>query len=231
MAVMEKKAREKSNTRVQWEKVKQGSAQEKFDWLVSYFGVPALLVLFFAGIIIAWIIVATRSTKPVLINGILLDTRIEAEEETNLRDKLVEVLGRSGEYDLGISGSLFNTAGTEEQLNQMLVIQTRAGAGDLDLLGAVNSLSGFVDPEEPDASYLCPLNYVLPDDLLSALEKEGRVTVLSTSEGDFPYFVNIGGSLLAELLNIRVEKYEIGIVANTFPHKEELIALFQLALD
>jgi len=221
---------EKSNTRVQWEKVKQGSFQERFDWLVHYYGVYALIVLFVVGIIVAWVIVANRPKKPELLTGTLFDANLEDEEENAIKTRIAEMLGvNADDYQSGIHSSIFWEANTEEQLNQQEVIITRVSARELDFLGAREGLSGYVNAAEYEDSIFMNLEDILSSEQLAKLRAADRLIYINTADGKLPFFINIAGSAFAELAGITYDHYEIGITINP-PHEDAVDAMIELII-
>lgn len=223
---------EKSNTRVQWEKIKDGSLQEKFDWFIQYFGLYTLLAVALIAGIVAWIVTATRPKTPEVLSGILLDAEFEEEQSLAVKEALCADLGYDpNAYSLGLYASPFGAEGTESQLYQQEGILARVAAKELDLLGARGGLKGYVDPEDRGASILFPLFDVLPEDLFLRLEASGRVLYVDTEdEGRLPYFIDITGSAFSKLAGITAEHYEIAFLC-TAPHPEGIEALVRLILS
>ena len=222
---------EKSNIRVQWEKVKGGSLQDKFDWFWQYFGLYTVIGLAIIAVLVVWIVLATRPTKPELISGILLDVSFTDEAKEALTEEFAKELGADPEKNtIGFSASPFGEADTETQLYQQEIITTRVAAKELDVIGATEGLEGYVDKNSIGSSFFFPLEFMLEEETLQKLVDSGRTVSLDTSEGTLPYFIDVAGSRFAELAGITYEHYYLGIACNA-PHYDGLEALVRLILE
>lgn len=222
---------EKSNLKVQWEKIKDASPQEKFDWFVQYFGLYALIIVAFIAGIVIWIVVANQPKKPELLSGILLDVTFDKTHEDLLKDAVAKELNADPLANtIGIMASPFGDADTETQLYQQEVITTRVAAKELDILGAVEPLEGYIDPESIGTSIFFPLDLMISEESLKKLTDADRVVSLSTSEGDLPFFIDAANSRFAELTGITYEHYYLGLLC-TAPHPEGIEALIRLILE
>ena len=222
---------EKSNTRVQWEKVKNGSLQEKFDWFLQYFGLYALIGVAIVAVLVIWIVIANRPKTPELISGILLDVSFTDENKDALLQEFAKELDADpAKYTVGFSASPFGAADTETQLYQQEVITTRVAAKELDLVGSAESLEGYVDKNSIGSSIFFPLEFMLEEETLRKLAASGRTVSIDTSEGKLAYFIDVAGSRFAELSGISYEHYYLGLVSNA-PHPDALEALARLILE
>ena len=222
---------EKSNIRVQWEKVKHGSLQEKFDWFLQYFGLTTLIVVGLVAVAVVWIVIATRPKTPELVSGILLDVSFTDENKDALLQEFAKELDADpSKYTVGFSASPFGQADTETQLYQQEVITTRVAAKELDVIGAAESLEGYVDKNSIGSSIFFPLDFLLEEETLRKLVASGRTVSIDTSEGELDYFIDVAGSRFAELAGITCEHYYLGLVCNA-PHLDALEALARLILE
>ncbi|MBO4412321.1 MAG: hypothetical protein IKY02_04025 [Lachnospiraceae bacterium] len=223
---------EKSNIEVQWEKVKDGPFKGKLDWFVRYFGLYVLVGIIAIGLLTAWIITATRSNKPELLSGMLLDVDLKEGQESYLKEVFCEKFGLESpdSYKLGLDGVPYESMDFTDQYYQQQTIMARVSAGELDIVGAKTSLAAYALADEPESGLIAPLTEYLSDAEIRALDEKGLIVYLETEAGvKIPFFIDIANSPFAELLWIKVSHYEIGF-SWTAPHPERFSALVRFIL-
>ena len=204
---------EKSNLKVQWEKVKQGTLQQKFDWFVTYFGLYTLLALGAVALVL-FLTLSSCGKKPSVIRGMFLD-RIPTEEAGDaLKKTLCASLNvDEAKYGIELYGQYPEQPGTVNQYEQQEALFARVSAGELDFICGTEALfSYYYSDSAPSASVFAPLPDLLPDELLKDLQDAGRLVYRNpNAAAPVPYFVNIGGTALAEQLHIKEDDYLLAL--------------------
>ncbi len=224
---------EKSNLKVQWEKVRNAPLQERFDWFLHYFGLYAAIGLGILALVIALIITISKSKTPYVLNGTFLGTTFEEDEIAAMKTALCKDLNyEEKKYNIGLTAYLSGAEGTEYQMYQLEAIYAQVAGKTLDVVGSTEKgIQGYVDPENVSGSIFINLESVLPDDLLSDLIAADRIRCVETADGEqLPFFIVIGNSRISDLLNIVIPDYCIGVTV-TAPHKDTVLALARMALQ
>ena len=223
----------KPNIKLQWEKVKDAPFKEKAEWCVQYFGLYALIAVAVIVIISALTVTVIRNKQPELINIFCWDAMFENQEDKALLEALAEKLGKDpAKEKLTLNGALTDEDASGYYVYQREAIFARVAGKTLDIVaGREDGLNGFLNPEEPGNSIFTTLDEVISAESYNALLECGRIRFVELSDGtSAPYFINIAGSRLAQILNISSEAYCIGISC-TAPHPESIEALLKIVLE
>ena len=221
---------EKSTLRQQWEKMKDQPAREKAGWILHYFGVYIFVGLLFLGVVITILVTVLRPRPSVLFNGLFFDVDFSKEKEKELSDALLELMDAPDGTVLEVVGEFLAEDDPEYLYYQVQSVEARISTKTLDVLGAYGDiLTGFLDTEEPDTSFLAPLKEILSKEHYETLRNAGRLRFVKTDEGEMSFMVLASGSRLAEILGVKSD-YWIA-VSITAPHEEAVDALMELILE
>jgi len=183
---------EKSNIKVQWEKVKDGTPQQKFDWFVTYFGLYAVIGVALVALIIFLVVSSIKSNKPRVISGLFLD--LYSAEDTNeaLRLKMCEAMDLdTSKYAIDITSLYSDTENISNLYSQQQSVFARVAAKELDVIALTEAnVSTYFDETSVDTSVFDPLSNYLSADLLKKLEAEGRIVYRTPSgQAATAYFI------------------------------------------
>ncbi len=220
----------KSTLRQQWEKMKDQPAREKVGWILHYFGVHIFFGLLFLGVVITILVTVLRPRPSVLFNGLFFDVDFSKEKEKELSDALLELMDAPDGTVLEVLGEFLAEDDPEYLYYQVQSVEARISTKTLDVLGAYGDiLTGFLDTEEPDTSFLAPLKEILSKEHYEALRNAGRLRFVNTDEGEMSFMVLASGSRLAEILGVKSDFWIA--VSMTAPHEEAVDALMELILE
>ncbi|MBR4767870.1 MAG: hypothetical protein IK088_02720 [Lachnospiraceae bacterium] len=223
---------EKSNLKVQWEKMKDAPLKERLTWMVQYFWLYALIIVSVIALGISFLVVYIRGKQPEVISGVFYNTYFEKEDENKIHDILTERLGiQKKGTRITLTPQTIDAEGSEYAIYQAQAIAARIAAKNLDLLGGTGTiLQQYMNPRDIEDSLLGVLNEHLDEALLEALTEAGRIREVETASGTYAFFVRISGSRIAELLKIVSDDYWVG-VACTAPDREAVNEFFKMALE
>ncbi len=202
--------------RAQFQKLSGLSAQEKFDYIVHYYGKTILLVLFIIAIIISVTVTLIKNNRQKVISGDIYTEYFQNDDVVPLHEALCEKLDfRPEDYPIDIFSAALDDD-PENAMYQAQQIQARIIGGGTDFIGAkIKDLQGYMDKDDLQNCSFFDLRELLSPELLSKLESENRLIYLKTSfAGDLPYLISAENSKVSSLLQITGKDCYIGFLAS-----------------
>lgn len=208
---------EKSNSRIQWEKLKGQPFSEKLRYVLEYYGIWVGAVAFIILLGFFALIFSADKGRPNLASGIIFD--IDATDENHaVSDPVCEILDKDPDgYQIEFYPIMFGQDDPVQTYDEQEAIFARITAGDLDFfVGTSQMLLTYMDASSPDYCSIYMLDEVLPDEILDALTEQGRVYEAHTNfRGDAPFLVNISDSYISEGLGVKKENLYLAWVSTS----------------
>ncbi len=218
----------------EWDKMKGEPLTVKLEWIIQYYGILILAVIF--GIIAAISLIkgCIYNSIPNVITGEFQTAYMDAESpaKEEMKVYLCEQLGLNPDkYHIDLASSVVDPSDYELMITQAQRLSARIMAKELDFLAADEmTFLAYMDPNDLEASAFADLRTVMPEEIFSRLESEGRILYLEKGgqKYDYPYLIDIRNSEFFDRLGlVSVGECYMGITVNG-EHHDNMIEVLKL---
>lgn len=223
---------EKSNSRLQWDKLKDQPFSEKLRYILGYYGIWIGVAAFIVFLGIFAIFLGGEKGNKRLAYGIIFNHDV-SDSRGEINSAVCQWLDKKPEdYEIEFYPYLFEDEDPVKIYDEQEAIFARILAGDLDfMVGNPSSLLAYIDENDEDYCNLCMLDEILPEDLLKELEDRGRLVRTDTAfKGKVCFLVNIADSYISRGLDVSAGDLCLAFVVNG-KHQDALIAMCQLLIE
>ena len=224
-------ATEKSNERVQWEKLKGEPLSVKIKYIFEYYGFVIGIAAFvvFLGVFAMFF---SGGGNSYALSGIVFDVSFEGNSN-EINKKLCKELGLNPTYYVTeFYPILLDGSDPAVVYDEQEALYARIASGDVDfLVGREGYLMQYVDPEKLIECDILMLDELLPADLIQRLDEAGRVLYADTEfAGKAPFMIDISHSFITDDLQIDMDGLYLTFACKTARGKA-LTTLCELLLE